>query len=76
MVMDLGERLNVDVRPIAFSVDWYAVRLKIVEGLRDTGYWRYVGRFGPHEYKKRERLMERRNPTPNVSRPNKRRRIV
>jgi hypothetical protein len=55
IVHDVAEQIGTQVDPLPLSVDWSRLRLKLVAGLRHTGYDRYLRWFGSAEYSKEEK---------------------
>jgi hypothetical protein len=60
LMRDVGARVGVSVKPINLSIDWEAVRIRLIEGIGSTAYDRYKIWYGPVEYMQRE-MKERRD---------------
>jgi hypothetical protein len=54
IVHDVAERVGTQVDPLPLSIDWSQLRLRLVAGLRQTGFGRYLRWFGADNHRKAE----------------------
>jgi len=74
VVHDVAERLGTQADPLPLSIDWSLVRSRIVEGLRHTGFSRYLKWFGAARH--REERKKRPAVSNKIHRPLKRSRTA
>jgi hypothetical protein len=70
VVGDVGERSGIDLASTDFSIDWAAVRARLPDALRLTGFDRYLKWYGRNLHKEKAKKRQR-DPGPKRFKPRK-----